>query len=129
MKTAGTLQKAVLHSDRHWGALHAKLVGVGANDLSQLGFWDSDVKTRCYSNIHMPDVTAKIGGFKNGANFFLARNVIDPSSIDDPDVQHLCGGIFPQIDDPIWIEEVNKVASTCSSFVSMGLCSIEMPRG
>jgi len=109
MEQAGTLKRSVLHDDRHHGALLAKLFGVPPDDLNQLGTWEVSTKSRCYANVHQPMTVIRMSGFKENEEYFLERNVLDPTTIADEEIQSFTQGIFWQVDDPSWLTAIDKV--------------------
>lgn len=110
MESCGTLGSKVCHDDRVFGSAIARLMGVESSELSQLGFWEMDVKAQSYTKIYLPDTAAKLSGFGQAKDFFIERASFDPEDATDPEVKAFVSAIFSQIDDPEVIEKVRKVS-------------------
>eukprot|EP00210_Caulerpa_lentillifera_P007731 g7377.t1 len=114
MEEAGTKKRSVLHDDRHHGALLAKLFGVPSEDISQLGTWE-------------PLTVIRMSGFLENEEYFLERNVLDPTTIADEKIQSFTQGIFWQVDDPSWLNAIEKKCKggpRQSDYASRNVCSL-----
>lgn len=109
MKRAGTLDIAVNHDDRKYGATRARMMGVPIEDIKALGLWSLPVVNAHYVKIHSPLTVAQMAGFPDAMNYFLPRNFISPFDIEDEGIQAFAHAVFPQLDDPDWSEAIAQV--------------------
>ncbi|GMH38789.1 hypothetical protein BSKO_06673 [Bryopsis sp. KO-2023] len=74
MLATGTSVMHVLHSDRHYGAIWARILSVDADSVRQLGFWNgaSNMSGTVYGKTFMPDSLASHSGFESAASFDTA---------------------------------------------------------
>ena len=112
MKEAGTLDVSVNHDDRKFGAMLARLMGVPIQDIENLGLWSLKVINAHYVKIHSPSTVAQMAGFPDAASYFLPRNFISPFDVDDEGIQAFAHAVFPQLDDPCWIDAIAEVGPT-----------------
>jgi len=115
MKLANTQGKAVLHDDRRFGAFYATLNGVSKSGISDLGFWNTSVQST-YSRAHEPRTLVRMAGFKCEKEYYLPRNVLDPTKCNDPDIAKFVNSIFHQIDTQEW-KDLMKQVSLLKAFV------------
>ena len=112
MKEAGTLDVSVNRDDRKFGAMLARLMGVPIQDIEHLGLWSLKVIKAHYVKIHSPSTVAQMAGFPDAASYFLPRNFISPFDVDDEGIQAFAHAVFPQLDDPCWIDAIAEVGPT-----------------
>ena len=122
MRRAGTLDVAVNHDDRKFGATLARLMGVSMEDIKALGLWSMEVVNAHYVKIHSPKTVAQIAGFPNAASYFLPRNFISPFYVEDEGIKAFAHAVFPQLDDPTWMQAIAQViAQLCYTSIVLNL--------